>query len=135
MALINWNDNFSVKVKEIDRQHQNLIRMINDLDDAMRQAKGKDILKKILGEMVDYTASHFAAEEKYFARFGYPEAENHIKEHKVFIEKVASFQKKFETTRIGLTTDVINFLSDWLRKHIQGTDKKYGPFLNEKGIT
>jgi hemerythrin len=40
MALIQWNDGLSVNVVEIDRQHQKLIGMINDLNDAMRQGKG-----------------------------------------------------------------------------------------------
>jgi hemerythrin len=30
--------------------------------------------------------------------------------------------------------EVLNFLKGWLVKHIQGTDKKYGPFLNAKGV-
>jgi hemerythrin len=135
MALINWNDNLSVKVKEIDNQHKKLIGMINELDDAMRTGKGKAILGKIITEMISYTAHHFSTEEKYFAQYGYPNAEEHLKEHRAFVDKVNDFRNKFEAARIGLTTEVINFLSDWLKKHIQGTDKKYGPFLNEKGLT
>lgn len=29
----------------------------------------------------------------------------------------------------------MNFLSDWLKKHIKGSDKEYGPFLNENGLS
>ena len=36
MALIEWSDDLSVKVKELDVQHQKLIAMINDLNDAMK---------------------------------------------------------------------------------------------------
>jgi hemerythrin len=134
MALINWNDNLSVNVSEIDKQHQHLIKLINDLDDAMKQGKGKAILGKIVGGLMDYTGFHFSAEEKYFAQFGYSEADDHIKEHRVFVEKVADFKKKLDAGSIGLSTDVMNFISDWLKKHIQGTDKKYGPFFNEHGL-
>ena len=134
MALISWNTNLSVDIAEIDRQHQQLVKMINDLDDKMRQGKGKEVLGKILEDMIKYTANHFSTEEKYFAQFGYSGADDHIKEHKSFVEKVLSFQKKFETTRIGLTTEILNFLSDWLKQHIMGSDKKYGPFLNAKGL-
>jgi len=28
----------------------------------------------------------------------------------------------------------MNFLSDWLKTHIVGSDKKYGPFFNSKGL-
>jgi hemerythrin len=40
MSLIQWNDRLSVHVAEIDGQHQKLVGMINDLNDAMRQGKG-----------------------------------------------------------------------------------------------
>ena len=38
--------------------------MINDLNDAMRQGKGKDVLGKIDKELVGYTVTHFRTEEK-----------------------------------------------------------------------
>jgi hemerythrin len=28
----------------------------------------------------------------------------------------------------------MDFLKNWLIKHIQGSDKQYGPFLNAKGM-
>jgi hemerythrin len=34
-----------------------------------------------------------------------------------------------------VTVTVMSFLKDWLVKHIQGEDKKYGVFLNKKGIS
>ena len=46
MAMIQWNSSLIVNIAEIDRQHQKLIQMINDLVGAMRQGKGKDILGK-----------------------------------------------------------------------------------------
>ena len=33
-----------------------------------------------------------------------------------------------------MTVEVMNFLKDWLSNHIQTSDKKYGPFLNSKGV-
>jgi len=55
MALMQWNDSLSVNVGMIDKQHQKLVGMINELNDAMRQGKGKDILGKTLNELVAYT--------------------------------------------------------------------------------
>jgi len=36
--------------------------------------------------------------------------------------------------KLGITLEVMNFLKDWLSHHILSVDKKYAPFLNEKGI-
>jgi hemerythrin len=40
MALITWNDGYSVKVKQFDDQHKKLIDMVNELHDAMGIGKG-----------------------------------------------------------------------------------------------
>ncbi|MCX5829220.1 MAG: bacteriohemerythrin [Deltaproteobacteria bacterium] len=134
MALIKWSDSFSVNVVEIDKQHQKLVGMINDLDDAMRQGKGKDVLGKIVNGLISYTGTHFKTEERYFDQFGYPEANSHKKEHSDFVAKVSEFKDGFEKGKIGLTIKVMDFLSDWLQNHIKGVDKKYGPFFNDKGL-
>ena len=34
MSLIQWDDSYSVGVAELDAQHQRLIQMINELNDA-----------------------------------------------------------------------------------------------------
>jgi hemerythrin-like metal-binding domain len=134
MALIQWNESFSVNVGEIDGQHQKLIGMINDLNDAMRQGKGKDILGKILNGLIGYAGTHFKLEEKYFDQFGYPDTDNHKKEHSNFKQKVAAFKNDFNAGKLGLSIELIDFLSDWLRNHIMGIDKKYAPFFTEKGL-
>lgn len=134
MSLITWNESYSVNIAEIDKQHQKLIDMLNDLNDAMKKGKGKDALGKILSGLVSYTVTHFKIEEKYFNEFGYPETAHHKKEHDTFIEKVTDFKDKFESRNLFLTIDVMNFLSDWLKNHIMGTDKKYSSFFNEKGL-
>ncbi len=134
MALIQWDGSFSVKVAEIDQQHQKLVSMINELNDAMRQGKGKDVLGKIINGLISYTATHFNTEEKYFDRFGYPETDSHKKEHVAFVKKVSEFKNGFEQGKLGLSIEVMNFLSDWLKNHIKLTDMKYSKFFNEKGL-
>lgn len=134
MAIIQWNDTFSVNVAEIDKQHQKLIAMINELHDAMRQGKSNDVLKPILNGLIEYTGVHFKTEENLFARYKYPEAENHKKAHADFVAKVMDFKTRFESSAVGLSIDVMTFLSNWLQNHIKGEDKKYAPFLNANGV-
>jgi hemerythrin len=134
MALINWSDSLSVNVKEIDLQHRKLIDMINELNEAMRVGKGKESLGKILNGLISYTATHFKQEERYFDKYGYPDTVNHKKEHVAFVKKVTDFKDGFENNNLAVTMEVMNFLSDWLKNHIKGTDKKYSKFFNEKGL-
>ena len=134
MALIQWNDSLSVNVVEIDKQHQKLVGMINELNDAMRQGKGKDALGKIVNGLIIYAGTHFKTEEKYFDQFGYPDTNSHKKEHLDFTAKVYEFKDGFDKGKIGLTLQVMDFLSDWLGHHIKSVDKRYGSFFNEKGL-
>jgi hemerythrin len=134
MVLINWNNSLSVDVEEIDQQHKRLIAIINDLNSAMKQGKGKDIIGGIVRGLIDYAVVHFKTEENYFEQFGYSETDDHIAEHVSFIQKVSEFKDGYEKGTLGLTIQVMQFLSDWLQNHIKGTDKKYSQFFNNNGL-
>jgi len=135
MALIDRDDSFSVNVAEIDRQHQKLIAMINEFHDAMKQGQGKDASGTIINNMFNYTATHFKTEEQYFDRFGYPEKANHKQEHAAFVQEVSDFKDGFAQGKLGLSLDMMNYLSDWLQNHIKRSDKKYSQFFNENGLS
>jgi hemerythrin len=134
MALITWNDTLSVQIKEIDAQHQRLIDLLNKLHESMKSGKSKEVLGPILSDLVRYTVSHFATEEKYFQKYAYPEYEQHKKIHDDLTKKAKDLKTSFEEGKQTVSIEVLNFLTDWLRNHIMGTDKKYGPFLNGKGL-
>ncbi|MEG3439849.1 bacteriohemerythrin [Pannus brasiliensis CCIBt3594] len=134
MAVIQWNNNLSVGIVEIDEQHKKLVKMINELYDAMKQGKGKDVTGKIINGLIGYTESHFRMEERYFDELGYPDAAAHKLEHIAFKQKVTEFKEKFDKGKITLSIEVMLFLSNWLQNHIEGVDKKYAAFFKEKGV-
>jgi hemerythrin len=134
MPLIQWNPSYSVKVGEIDSQHQKLIVMINELNDAMLKGKGKDILSPIIDGLIAYTQVHFSKEELLFDKYQYPDAAAHKAEHVAFVKKVSDFRDGFRKGQMNLTINIMDFLSDWLVKHICGTDKKYSDFFNKNGV-
>lgn len=134
MPIMTWNDSYSTGIAASDQQHKKLIELINTLHDAMAQGQAKAALGKILGELVTYCASHFAMEEKLFDTHGYPDAAAHKEKHQKMTAKVLALQQQFEQGKAMMTLEVMEFLQQWLDKHILGTDKKYGPFLNSKGV-
>ena len=134
MALITWSDKYSVEINEIDEQHKVLVGMINELHDAMKQAKSKEVSQEILNKMADYINFHFSTEEKYMERFGYPDYAEHKLEHERFVEKVLKFSEDYTNGKAGVSYDILNFLKDWLVGHIQGTDKKYAALFIENGV-
>ncbi|MDD1755850.1 MAG: bacteriohemerythrin [Methanomassiliicoccales archaeon] len=134
MPLLEWSDELSCNVREIDEQHKRLVGMLNRLHQAMVRREGQRLLASILGELMDYTTYHFATEEKYMALFHYPGFQSHSAEHEDFVRTVSRFQKQYENGDVGLSISVLNFLSSWLRDHIMGSDKAFGPFFNANGL-
>jgi len=134
MALLNWKDEYSVNIKEIDDQHKKLVEMINELHEAMVQKKAKEVLGGVLSKLVSYAATHFANEERLMQGNGYPEFAGHKEKHEKMTAKVIALQKDWQAGKAALGIEVSQFLRDWLDKHILGTDKKYAPFLNSKGV-
>ena len=132
MGFMEWNEKFITGVKEADEQHKKLVGLINQLYDAMREGKGKEVIDAIIDELVRYADYHFKTEETLMSKYGYPELESHKREHELFVQKVQEFVEKKKKGALTLTMDVMNFLKNWLTNHILGTDKKYGPFLTSK---
>jgi hemerythrin len=134
MPLLEWSDEFSCNVKDIDDQHRSLIGMLNELHRAMINGTGQETVASIIGQMMDYTSYHFSTEERYMALHSYPGLIRHRSEHQDFVRAVSRFRAQYEAGRIGLSIDVLRFLSSWLLNHIQGSDRSLGPFLNARGV-
>lgn len=134
MAFFVWNDSYSVGVKELDSQHKVLVDLLNELFEAMQANKSKEILGGTLNKLVNYTRTHFATEERYMTQYNYPELIAQKREHLVFTDQILNFKNDFDSGKVSLTVQLTSFLKNWLVQHISGSDKKYGPFLNEKGV-
>lgn len=134
MPIMNWSDDLSVGVHEIDEQHKVLVGLINTLHEAMMNKQGKLVVKKILDELAAYTVNHFSFEEKYMQEFKYIGYMGHKKEHDLFVAKVKDFITEYEANKLGLSLEIMTFLRDWIVNHIMGTDKRYTSTFNKNGL-
>ena len=134
MAFIVWNPSISVGIDTIDKQHKKLIGLVNELADAMKDGKSKDVLSKVFGGLVEYTKEHFAFEESLFRQHGYAGKEEHIRQHAELTAQAMGLKKDFESGKAAVSMETLKFLNTWLIDHIQGTDKKYAPHLIQKGV-
>jgi hemerythrin len=125
MAFYDWQESFSVGIKEMDDQHKKLIAIINHLHEAMISGQGKSEIGKIIEEMLEYTKFHFTAEEALMTEYKYPGLPVQKNEHSAFIKKTQAFQSDLESGKLALSLEVSTFLKDWLTNHIMINDKKY----------
>ena len=129
-----WKEKYSVKVKSIDEQHKELVRLINELNNAMLYEKGRNIIGKIIEGLVSYTVYHFDYEEKLMKQCNYPDFDNHKKFHVSLVNTIKEFKRDFDSGEKELSKDVMEFLKSWLVEHIMGTDQKYSQLMKKSRI-
>jgi hemerythrin-like metal-binding protein len=134
MALIEWSDTLSVGIQTIDEQHKQLVAIINELHDAMMARQSREVLGTTFDRLVAYTEYHFGEEAKLFEKHGYAETREHLAAHDALTGRVRELNAEFKEGNAAISMELMDFLRDWLRNHIIGTDKKYAPFLKSKGV-
>jgi hemerythrin-like metal-binding protein len=132
--LFQWTQEHSVAVLRFDSDHQKLFALVNELNDAMAEKRGRFVVVRVLRELADYARRHFAAEEAAMQRANYAGIAEHIAEHRALSAKVEEFYTDYGESADGIPIDVLFFLRDWLQQHILKTDRKYSETLNRAGI-
>ena len=137
MAIMTWNEEYSVGVKEIDKQHQILFDTINELfrlfADKKFSTTDPDIVFDKLG---DYGEKHFKTEEHFFTLFNYEKKTEHIILHQKYKTKLKELQTKYWMNRDEkIFFEIINFLQDWWIWHVNNVDKEYSQCFKDHGLT
>lgn len=125
MSFFKWEAAYAFGIEAIDRDHQMLVEMIDELYDAMQNGNSKKILNGIVERLTSYAKNHFMREEVILKSIGYQEYEEHKSEHNDFIKKVTGFKQKLDSGELAFSVEVASFLREWLKKHILSSDKKY----------
>lgn len=129
MPLIQWTDALSVGHDAIDRDHRRLVDTVNGLHEAMLAGQGMGQVRRALDEIVAHAADHFLREEKIMADSAYPALAEHKREHGKLLEEISLLRQRFEAGESIYSLQVLQFLSDWLSRHINATDRPLGEYL------
>jgi len=130
-TVVQWQNSYSVGIRQIDEHHMKLIGMTNKLFSSCMagKTKGRDTFLEIIHEAVEYTRYHFGIEEKIMKRINYPGFVKHKQEHTDFIREVYIKVEEFKTGKILVPLQFVYFLRDWVLLHIAVCDKKLGNYL------
>jgi hemerythrin-like metal-binding protein len=115
----------SVKVAKMDAEHEQLIKLMNELHTAFEQKKPKSAVAPLLRGFLDFTVQHFTDEEAFMDQSGYEGAATHKIIHKQLLNEVQKYVGEFEANG-ALSDAFFRFLAVWLSSHIRGIDAKYG---------
>ncbi|MFZ5985604.1 MAG: bacteriohemerythrin [Bacillota bacterium] len=131
---IQWRQSYEIGLEEIDKQHRELFKKINDLLDACNDNKGREEVNNTIRFLGDYVVTHFNAEEKLQEKYSYPEYKSHKASHDQFVKDFGDLKRRLEDE--GPTLQFVALVNrvvvDWLIKHIGNSDKAFGAFLKDK---
>ena len=129
MTFISWSEKFSIGVGIIDEQHKNLFQLVNDMHNFIKSGSAKEKISTALDALINYTEYHFKEEEDYMFNVSYPRFEQHKAAHDNLKEQVFNFKKEFQEGKAD-PDKFLDFLYDWLTRHIMDQDKKIGKFMD-----
>ena len=131
--FMTFTQSLSVGYNAIDEQHIRWIDLINAVYNSLSSGSSRDVLGKVLKDLVDYTVWHFGFENKMMAEYNYPDKESHMKLHRDFIAEIKNLESRYDSGEEIMGVNVLEFLKDWLSDHIMKIDTKLGAFLESKG--
>jgi hemerythrin len=134
MPILVWSDDYRVNVAEIDEQHKKLLEHVNKLHAGVEAQIDKKDLLELLVELYDYTAFHFASEEKLMGQHGMKKVKKHHKEHKLLLKHLKHICNAVSDGKRPAFYSKYDVSNDWFLTHIMDFDKKMGVFLNSKGV-
>ena len=121
--VIAWNDALLIGDATIDAQRRRLIEVVASISEKESAADAV-----LLAEVLDYPATHFAEEESFMERIGYPGLSAHRNEHKTLTRTLFAYKREYDEGKRNLY-NTKHFLFRWVRDHIMDEDRKIGLFL------
>jgi NNP family nitrate/nitrite transporter-like MFS transporter len=127
--LISWDDELSIGVEAIDRQHTRMMRLINEIDEVVQEGGTYEQIAPVLKDLINYTNGHFANEEKLLEKNHCPDLEKHKKAHVRLREELLDWQQKVAKATAEDMNELMVFLRIWFPGHILDVDKKNTAYL------
>ncbi|MFA7270686.1 MAG: hemerythrin domain-containing protein [Sterolibacterium sp.] len=133
---IGWRNEYSVGIRAIDKQHQELLLLMSDL---MKQVSGWGTRTGVcLDNIAGQVNLLFSSEENLMRRYDYPFAREHLKQHATFMRFFAELRSEIEANERGryfLLFRIQLLLVDWQINHISKSDLHLGNFLQRAGVS
>jgi hemerythrin len=127
---------FRTGIKTIDKQHQQLVDMVNHLGRIREAAfenptNRKAATRQVVAEMLSYSISHFAFEEALMQDANYAFFESHKQAHALFVIRANEYEQRFKAGE-DIIDELFDTLNRWLFNHIRNDDMAYAPALKKK---
>jgi len=125
MDFVEFGHEYSLGVPELDKQHKELARQLND---AIKHCTGKKADEKKFYDKntrnsIEFLRNHFETEEKLLRKTKYDNLGKHKLEHKEMLKKLIKMNDDIEKNRVELDLFYVTaFIKEMVVKHIRTSD-------------
>ncbi|NQZ94463.1 MAG: bacteriohemerythrin [Moritella sp.] len=134
MISLEWNEEMSVGIDEIDTDHKKILSIISSIIDAIDTNCNAETIEKYFSDLTACTTDHFKQEEALMQTLAFNDFIEHQKGHQTFLNQLPELKNKLlNSNNVEAAEQVSQFLYDWVIEHILISDMDYvHAFHNEK---
>ncbi|WP_432468835.1 GGDEF domain-containing protein [Agarivorans sp. Z349TD_8] len=128
MEPFRWTSDFETGLEEIDKQHHQLIDLINKIGNLLTQKQmSTEELRPFTLELNHYVVEHFQEEEQLMTlcRVDPRHKKIHIKAHREFLDEINKFEHLDNSNQHAQIKQLLDYLIQWLAYHILGIDQEF----------
>lgn len=127
MTIMTWNASLDVGVDDMNREHQDILALMNQLHDLKEAGETGPKVTRLVQQLGEVTTNHFADEEAYMESIGYAGLSSHKFIHQDLLKKYGQYAQEIAAANGRMDNRFFSFLKLWLTAHIKGIDMKYSP--------
>jgi hemerythrin-like metal-binding protein len=112
-----------------DDHHQLQGALVDAYEAALLDGSDRRLAAETLARLVEFTAVHFAEEERLMAARRYPGLEAHHLTHQRAMEQILDLEKGASVARREDSLGEVHRLRRWLLDHVGGMDRAFADWL------
>ena len=124
MSLIQWREEFCTGISGVDYEHEELIKLINDVYALIDNKADQQTIIDALGDIYGSISAHFSLEEQMMKRHNYDQYDEHKADHDKLLDDIIDISDEFEIN-LNLNQELFKQrLNDWFQNHFKTHDAR-----------
>jgi len=134
VTLLTWNHACTVGVRAMDDQHGILMDTMNEIRLAVVCGRGREPLAVLLERLMEFTRLHFLSEEQLMKQTQFPGLDGHRARHQAMMQQMAESAHRVQHEDKVPIHPLLCRMRDGYLEHVEGFDREYGNWMNERGV-
>ena len=124
-AAIAWRKEFETGFPDVDKEHAELIGVINKAHEKLGADPAKDLVLAMLEEIYAMISEHFTHEEELMRVRGYDQYADHKADHEFLLDEIGALMNSLESERDFARGDAaIRCVATWFTEHCRTKDMR-----------